>query len=214
MTGVSYDNDDVRVKAVDENNPDDVDFDKKVTYTADGNKVRLDTSPIVDFAPTRQIMWGQEYLLRSGSPDMDVDGDPTPREFIYQVGAGETVYLDKIGVLLIDRGTMDDTDFGSTNGGGLDNGVEVKIKAAGTEYDYLNLQTNMDLALAFPEQVPFRAGGDANYGFLDEDDIFLGFVSFKPVIKLVANDYVKFVINDDIDNLQRFRARVYFWSSI
>lgn len=147
-----------------------------------------------------------------GSVNMDVDGSSTPVNFDFAPSAGEVWYLEAVVILIVDPGGTDWDEFGSL-GSELTNGVDLLIKTHGTEYTVGNHKNNADLVLCFSENGLIPPGSAA---FLDDDDIFRGSKNFRHAIKLDGDlgDYVRMKVQDDLENLEAFRAYVRVWKEV
>lgn len=167
-----------------------------------------------DPEPAKNVVY-KDVKLKNGSNDsMDINGSSTPQNFDFAPGAGEVWYVEKMCIFLDDPGSMDRNDFGSINGGGLNNGVQILIRTKGTEYEHANLQDNMDINFSFSKTV--GTYGEYNGGFWNEEDVYTGECYFTNPIKLDGDqsDYVRFRIRDNITGLDEMKVSLRLWRVI
>jgi hypothetical protein len=193
----------------------DLDNVKEISGATDGTKIGnvSDSLKVVgSFSPVpqTQAVYRSQRLLNGSSELMNVNGSVTPVNFDFTPASNETWYLEAINLFFWDSGTTSPTNFGGL--AALTNGVQVIIKANGTEYTYCNLQNNMHLGINFPmhRTIP------ATSGFYENSDIYIGTVVFQVPVRLTQStaDFVRFRVRDNITGLDQFRATALAWRTL
>lgn len=184
--------------------------------TVDGKErlcVETPANQTVSPVPGANGIWSCSNLLLNGTgtKEMDVDGDPTAKEFYWQPSTG-VYYINSIQFLIQDPGSSDVDDFGSISGG-LSNGLLIEVKSNGVEYELANLKDNGDIVMCFIGNTGFS--GDDSTGFLDSADTFFGQWNSPQgvwsVIDSSQGDFVKATVRDDIRNLSFLRMSAVRW---
>ena len=191
----------------------------KIIDNTSGLGANVDTKPngrnglqVIDGPEPNDFIYADSVILTNGSNrNMAVDADPTAQTFSYTVPGGETWYMDSIGMLILDPGTMDVEDYGAI-GGGLppSQTTLVEFVLNGTTYTFANLSDNLDLTATFPETGYIAT----NARWLDEDDMYIGIRRFDKPITLRAGDIVRAVIRDDIDAVEYHSMWITKWRTI
>lgn len=160
--------------------------------------------------PSLNVLYTSTHLKLNGtgSFDMNVDGDPTQQVFSIVPGAGETWYVESVTLFLQDGGSFDSGDFGSL--GSLSNGCDLVIISKGVTHTIAHIEDNSEVRNEFPQDPLVMTSSSAAF---DEDDLYSGSIKFKVpmILQNSTSDELRMEINDDIDGLDFFRARVLYW---
>lgn len=144
--------------------------------------------------------------LRNGTSEtMTVNGSGTPVNFDYAPTSG-TWYVESLQMFMQASGTPDPGDFGAI-AGGITNGVELRIRSAGTEYLVTTLTNNMQLFglfSNFPGLVPTTGG------WWNSKDTYHGVCTFiKPIVlQFSTTDYIRMIVRDNLTSIDNFRVYV------
>jgi hypothetical protein len=185
---------------------------------ASGNKAtvnsenRLLVDAKFDIIPSSngRIIYKSIPLANSGSPLMNVNGSVTPVYFTWSVPANETWYLENIRLFFNDVGAQDPNKF--ANLATLTNGLDVLIKANGTEYTYANFKNNIEILMSTNRNfLPTDTSG-----FLSSTDVFIGDINLQNPIKLTnsTSDLVRIKVQDNLTAIDYFYSSILVWKAL
>jgi hypothetical protein len=140
----------------------------------------------------------------SAETDMNTDSDVTPSTFRYTVPIGRSVLVQRINFQMVDD-SMGAVDFGGI-ASGLSNGITIKVHNAegGVMLDFLDgttIKRNTDFCLL--------AGSDIVITELSGKDqlpVRWTVARAGAILRLISNQYIEIVVNDDLSGLDIFRA--------
>jgi hypothetical protein len=162
---------------------------KATLYSKDGDAISFPSLP-GDAAGLQN-----DFVRDSGSsPDLLVDGDPTPIEFTYDADATYDISLQEIKLVFTASLMRFGSEYFGTKINGLTNGVLIQITSGGVTGTVINLKRNEDL-------LSFASPGGFEWIVSSNDLVSSDFV-VGGAMKLHAGtgDNVKVTIRDDIDN--------------
>lgn len=159
---------------------------------------------------TRNAMWFVKPLLNGVSQEMNVNGAVTPVEFTSSF-VEDKIFLKEIGFFILDNGTTTPSEFGNITA--LSNGLKIEIKSQGNIYQFQNLKDNMDIVNTFTTN-PILPGTAS--GFLNNNDLYSGSFIFDIPIVLSSstNDYIKFIVRDDLTQIDFLRTVIKYRTNI
>jgi len=148
--------------------------------------------------------------LKDGSEEnMNKDGSGSNLTYKFEIPAGEEWIFHRASVFLLDSGAMTHNVFGAL-GSSLNDGCRFVIKRNGDDFRIKNIQDNVDLMMAFSNNVVV---GSTTTGFLNDDDYFKGDIEFPTgyPVRLIGDngDLVKMSIRDNLTGLAAFRCQIW-----
>ncbi len=157
---------------------------------------RLSVNANVNFPEAVYVM---PFALDGASPNMNVNGSSTNKNFRYSPAAGTTFYLEKIALTITDKSTLDYNRFGDI--GALANGLQINVKSKGTVYTLANLQSNQDIWSFFCESPHENAAS------------YTGFMRIQNRTALDGNfgDYVELKVRDNLTGLNALKSMITAW---
>jgi hypothetical protein len=147
----------------------------------------------------------EEYAKNGVSIEMAVDGGVTPVEFIVDANATLDLVVTSLSFQAFDGAIKIDTFLGSNNE--ITNGLIVEIKSEDIVFQFLPIKNTTEFNSLFA----FGAGRAFDLIFANGDDSLVSiFAPESPfVIKkqgtYATDDYIKVIIQDDIDAVSRLR---------
>lgn len=148
-------------------------------------------------------------LENAGNFNLGVDGSVTPVNFEAGPSAGNTWYIYRMGLTLIDPGQNDHNRFGAILGG-ITNGLQIIQRVNAADHEFTNLKQNIDIANIF------TAGGHLsgiNVGFINDANFFSGNAEFVQPLKLDGDNGDKIIakVRDDLTPITKLLFLVQYW---
>ena len=148
------------------------------------------------------------YLENAGSRSMKVSGSPAS-VFSYTVPVGEEWRLQGMNIFIADSSAMEQLKFGGI-AGGLTQGLLIEYFTRGSNYVLTNLKQNIDIISEFQR----HQGGAKDLTAMGKDYILSCFRTFDPEIRLIAGDYVRGTVRDNLTSLSSLRIGLRIWRSL
>ena len=162
----------------------------KLKGGTDGTFIGNDGDRLKVISTESDVIAEYKYLLDGTTKNINVDGSSTAVEYEYAPGVGETFSVESLSFYMAESGGLAYDKF--ENGSSLSTGLKVEIKSQGTVKEFINLQTNADLALVF-----FGGTYTGSKNSWEGQTVFL-----TPVLLDNANgDYIKVIVRDDLSSV-------------
>jgi hypothetical protein len=140
-----------------------------------------------------------------GSPELNVDGSVTPKEFFIRPVGKQVFSLSGLGVLMLTTNKVDDIEeFGNLPA--LANGISLVLQKDGVDVESNFINTNADLLGMF-SRGDFRVFDNPMQILNTELDIPEGSL----ILSARKGDAIKLFINDDLSSLEKLRLSVQYF---
>lgn len=145
------------------------------------------------------------FAENGGSRQMAVDGFPVPVEFIINADAAGDLIVSSLVFEAFDSGIKQDNFLGLNSG--LSNGVVVEVKSQDTTFQFSPIQYTVEFNSVF------ATGAGRSYDIVQasgNDSLVSRFGPTSPFIirkqgTYATDDYIKVIIQDDIDQVESLR---------
>lgn len=186
------DNDDILVKG-----DDGTSEGKRIGVVGDSLKVYATQSSV----PAGYIQWQSSSLLNGTAENMAVNGSATAQVYAHAISSGETWYISSLRLCITDGVGWGPTKFGDITGS-LTNGVLIEYSSGGINYQILNIKNNTNMLGFEVKLIPDIMGVGTTAVLI---------YTFQPNITLVAGDYVRVSIRDNLTALTYMNSSIRKW---